>query len=116
MRNIDKLKQFLKETAKEIRRARFEYKEAQRGKNTTGKHPYVLAGRLHHLSYEFRHHHIAYCELRGRLREQIERPKDNHLPNETKINNIKEAYAWSPEEIDAYQERKAKRETLRISA
>lgn len=41
------------------------------------------------MSYEFRHNHIAYCELRGRSREQIEKPSDNNLPNEDYITKIK---------------------------
>lgn len=48
------------------------------------------------LSQDYRHHHIAYCELRGRTREQIEKPGKFHLPNESKIQAIKEAYSGTP--------------------
>lgn len=41
------------------------------------------------LKYEFRHTHIAYCEIRGRKREQIEKPAENNLPNEKYISEIK---------------------------
>lgn len=34
---------------------------------------------------KFRHAHIAYCLLRGRTREQIERPKPENKPDETLI-------------------------------
>ena len=44
------------------------------------------------MSYEFRHNHIAYCELRGRTREQIERPGENNLPNEDYITKIKTSW------------------------
>jgi|APSaa5957512622_1039677.scaffolds.fasta_scaffold00059_41 hypothetical protein len=42
-------------------------------------------------STEFRHRHIARCELRGRTREQIERHTKNP-PNETRITLYKEEY------------------------
>jgi hypothetical protein len=41
------------------------------------------------LKYEFRHNHIAYCELRGRTRERIEIPSEFNLPNEDYIKKIK---------------------------
>ena len=41
------------------------------------------------LSWEFRHHHIAYCELRGRTRDQIEIPGEKNLPNNNYVNEIK---------------------------
>lgn len=40
-------------------------------------------------SYQFRHHHIAYCELRGRSRNQIEQPAENNTPDEKYIEQIK---------------------------
>jgi predicted nucleotidyltransferase component of viral defense system len=43
-------------------------------------------------SYEHRHHFIAYCEMRGRTRDQIEKPRENNLPYESKIAKIKEQY------------------------
>jgi len=42
------------------------------------------------LKYEFRHHHIASCELRGRTREQIERPAENNPANQKYIDEIKQ--------------------------
>ena len=105
MRNIDKLKKYLKETATEIRETRCKFKEAQR--NRTGS--CQLRRKLEGLQYEYRHHHIAYCELRGRTREQIERKvRDGNHPNETYINNILDAYAWTHEEIESYMARKEK--------
>ena len=42
--------------------------------------------------YEYRHKHIAYCQLRGRLREQIERPALWNLPNEDYILELMDKY------------------------
>jgi hypothetical protein len=84
MRNIQLLKQFVKDTASQIR-----------------------AIKLLKLQYEYRHHHIAYCELRGRTRLQIEpKTREHNEPNENYIKQIKEKYAWTIEEIEAYKERK----------
>ena len=109
MRNIDKLKAYKKKTAEEIRTTRLQYKEAQRTKEPITT-IWKLLAQLNRLKYEYRHHHIAYCELRGRTRDRIERPNDKHQPNESYINEIKEQYDWTPEEIEAYEERKNKRE------
>ena len=40
-------------------------------------------------SVEFRHNHIAYCELRGRKRSEIERPAEHNEPNEHWVERIK---------------------------
>ncbi len=44
-------------------------------------------------SYEYRHKHIVISLMRGRTREQIEKPKENHLPNEKYISQLLEKYA-----------------------
>ena len=107
MRNIDKLKNYIKETAPQLRITKAHHKEAQRDGQINRANK--LLRELHGLQYEYRHHHIAYCELRGRTREQIERNvRNDHRPNETYINNILDAYAWTPEEIEAYMARKEK--------
>ena len=41
------------------------------------------------LSQEFRHRHIAYCEVRGRTRAQIEQPAENNKPNNGLVKSIK---------------------------
>ena len=43
-------------------------------------------------SYVFRHNHIAYCELRGRKREQIEIPAEDNKPDEVWIERIKKEW------------------------
>ncbi len=110
MRNIDILKQLLKDTASQIRKVRAEFKNAQRNdiyNSNTGYKYIELQHQLLKLQYEYRHHHIAYCELRGRTRSQIEpKIREHNEPNESYIKQIKEKYAWTPEEIQAYEERK----------
>ena len=114
MRNIDKLKAHIKETAMQIRQTRLEHKKAQRANliRVANKKLWTLEG----LQEDYRHHHIAYCELRGKTRDQIEQPRDNNAPNEFKINQIKEQYAWTPEEIEAYEERNRKRNEKTLCA
>jgi len=107
MRNIDKLKQYCKTTAKSISKTRLEFKEAQR-KSTDY---YVLHSELNALIWIYRHHHIVYCELRGKTRKQIERKnRENNKPNDSEILRIKDRYMWTPEEIISYEERKVKNE------
>jgi len=43
-------------------------------------------------SVTFRHYHIAYCELRGRKRVEIENPHENNTPNQKWIDQIKKEY------------------------
>jgi len=113
MRNIDILKKVIKKSARDIRGTRYQFKEAQRNRKSSWK----FLSQLNKLKYEYRHHHIAYCELRGRTRDQIEtRPKSTRkeyiTPNEQYILNIKDQYAWTEEEIATYNERKAKNEAV----
>jgi len=58
-----------------------------------GKSSWKEKYQLDDLRCEFRHFHIARCEMRGRTRDEIEKPGENHLPNEEKINNIK--FEWT---------------------
>jgi len=51
-------------------------------------------------SYLFRHAHIAYCELRGRTRDQIENPRENNKPSESLIKTHKKD--WK-EKIEAWR-------------
>jgi hypothetical protein len=104
MRNIDILKQFLKDSAKQIREVRIQYKKAQRSGTIAEANGFLFT--LLSLQYEYRHHHIVYCELRGKTREQIEpKVRKYHEANEFHIGKLKEKYAWTPEEIKAYEER-----------
>lgn len=87
------LKDLLKEKATEIRNKKTETKEYQR------KHCGSCGGRqwtLLQMKSDYRHHHIAYSELCGRKREEIEKVSyDRDFPfqlNEAKIQSIKEEY------------------------
>lgn len=113
MSKIMELKALLKEKAAYIKGKRIEARDLkQKGQ---GYHAHEIHRRLVSSSQDYRYHHIAYCELRGKTRDQIEKPKVSNMPYEYAIAKIKEAYAWSQEEIDAYNERRMKRETLRTN-
>lgn len=49
---------------------------------------------LYELQRAYRHNHIAYCEARGRKREEIEKPADNNKPDEEYIKKLKRSYQW----------------------
>lgn len=96
---LQKVKLTQKENAQKIR----EFKLCRKPKNRTGN-PTLQKRfdsglwRLDNLRYEYRHIHIAYCEIRGRERKQIEIPRDDNLPNEDKISGIKESILKEIEE------------------
>ena len=51
---------------------------------------YGYVNGLDRLRYEVRHHHIAYCLLRGRSMEEIESsPNEGNAPNASYIDEIK---------------------------
>jgi len=110
MRNIDELKVYLKKLAAEIRVDKLVLVKTQKAHGQYGG----LMSMLYYKSRDYRHHHIAYCELRGKTRDQIEQPKYSK-PNEYVISQIKKKYAWTPEEIAAYNERKAKYEAICVN-
>lgn len=82
------LKEFLKSTAIRIKAVKKDLKINARA----GEPYYSQQGQLYTAKFEFRHHLIAYCEMRGLKREQIEKPAKNHLPIESCIKQIKEKY------------------------
>lgn len=74
------LKQHIKGLAKEIKEKKGLRKESEYG--------YVYG--LDRLRYEARHHHIAYCLLRGRSMEEIEsKTREDNAPNASYIDEIK---------------------------
>jgi hypothetical protein len=82
------LKEELKQLAKNIKKTRAEFKDAQRH----GLNIYGSLRKLFKYRYEFRHKHIVYCQLRGRSREQIEIPRENNRPNEKYIDDLMGQY------------------------
>jgi len=94
---MKKLKYWLVTHATEIRETRKVLKETQRNYGPAWKLQY----RLTSMTKDYRHHHIAYSELRGKTREQIENPREDNLPNEDWIKEIKEKYWDEPKTICA---------------
>jgi len=79
-----KLKGELKELAKELKYWKPKRKFDKRGNYTL----YQINAHIWKRKYEFRHKHIAYCQLRGRLRWEIEKPALDNLPKEKYIEEI----------------------------
>jgi len=108
MEKIIELKNWLKTAAIEIRLLKNTYKEGQRQRyfacgwsTPLGKHWSKTIMDLNKLRWEYRHKHIAYSELRGRTRAQIEAsyPYENppeyairYTPLEKWIDEIKNEY------------------------
>lgn len=103
---ILELKQWLKDSGKEIRRMKDLHKNYQRmgyesapwNSKRTQDYSKNL-GSLCKLRWEYRHKHIAYSELRGRTRAQIEasypyegRNGWHEKPDESWIKRIKKEY------------------------
>jgi len=79
-----KLKSELKILAKEIRY----WKSKRKIDKREGHSLWHIESKIWTRKYEFRHKHIAYCQLRGRLRLEIEKPALDNLPNEKYIEEI----------------------------
>jgi len=79
---MKKVKEELKQLATDIKKMKSQRKGA----------PYGLVSGLWYAQREFRHKHIVYCEIRGRTRDQIEKPGESNLPNEYYIEKIKKEW------------------------
>jgi hypothetical protein len=92
------LKNLLKDKAEQIKTDRNNTRAAQR----TGISQDCKQAELLYMSRDYRHHHIAYCELLGTPRDRIEQPREDNEPDEDLIDYIKERYK-APEvtEVDA---------------
>jgi hypothetical protein len=81
--SMAEMKKWLKDAAVTIHRMKAEYKDYQRGKlddfQWTNVNP-----------WEYRHRHIAYSEMRGKTRDQIEKPAKDNLANERLIKKYAE--------------------------
>lgn len=89
MLNLQNFKNFLKEQAATIRATKSELKAHQK------KHSGYDGGyfkKLKNLSNRYRHYHIAYSMLRGRVYENIESASTKVLPDMDKIKEIRDAY------------------------
>lgn len=56
---------------------------------------------LFKLKYEYRHKHIAYCQLKGRKYEEIESANTHTDPNFTYIQEIMDANKEIPQDVRA---------------
>jgi hypothetical protein len=89
------LKELLKSKAVVIKQAKIALKNAAKAGESYGAFQYKVLEEKR----EFRHHLIAYCEMKGMARERIEKPAENNLPNEAYIAKIKEQYTPKLEEV-----------------
>jgi len=79
------LKPTLKNWAKEIRVLKTHRKNDKRGNITLTQ----IESEIFHLKKKYRHYHIVYCELRGKSRDQIEKPSIYNPASEFFLKNIK---------------------------
>jgi hypothetical protein len=99
---IPELKELLKQKASEILKLKIQVNEYQAALNAPGldhttririeQENSSSAKKLNSLKKDYREHHIAYCELRGLSRSQIEPPISVKPADEKKISTIKEKY------------------------
>lgn len=81
------LKEILKKEAKALTALKAEIKEKMRN----GEDTWREQGNLYSNKYTWRHKHIAYCLLKGRTYEQIERKcGEDNKPNQRLIDKYKE--------------------------
>ena len=91
---LKETKEYLKKLAVEIR----ENKNCRKLSNCGNRKLSEIEYTVFRLKYEFRHYHIAYCELRGRTREQIEIPSKSNPANQVYIDKIKKGIVKTYEE------------------
>jgi hypothetical protein len=80
------IKEQLKGWAIEIRQLKNTRKIDKRGDRKL----WEIESDIYRMKFAFRHTHIVCSELRGRTREQIERPKENNLADQRLIDSIKQ--------------------------
>jgi len=111
-------KEELKELAIEIRKIKHCLKKKSREefpelkKYFKSKSLWMHAVDLLERRISYRHQHIAYCEVRGRNREEIEKPREGNEPSESQISKYIEDLTNKIKKYD--EERKG--ETLRRCA
>lgn len=83
---IQEVKQILKNTAVEIKELKSTRKDVPDG--------YVPG--LLNKQYEYRHLHIAYCLVRGRTIDQIEKPRPGNEHNKYKVERLMANIVFPP--------------------
>lgn len=87
---LNELKLELKGLAIKIRNLKRDTKKYQR--ENFGNHG-TIGMMLHNIQWEYRHKHIAYCLLRGRTMEQIEKKtREGNEPDQSHIKLLLEKY------------------------
>jgi len=92
------LKVELKSLAEKIRETKTELKKYQKENGGCDGGFYMP---LYRLRYEYRHKHIAYCQLRGRTYEEIESKSTRNSPDFTYIKEIMDANREIPQDVRA---------------
>lgn len=93
MKNLSDLKTYLRETAFAIKSNKPIIKAGPRGTAYEEiRQHWSLVSEVDQMRKAFRHHLIAYCEMRGMARDRIEKPAENNRPSEDRIREIKELY------------------------
>lgn len=91
-------KEELKTLAKSIRATKVERKTNARANNLNGL--WKSEGDLYRQKREFRHLHIAYCELHGTPYERIEsKVAPDNVPSRTLINEYKDRIVRAIQEV-----------------
>lgn len=83
------LKSELKSIVEKIKTAKLELHDYQRQNNGSCGGGYF---KLYKLRYECRHKHIAYCLMKGRSYDVIERPAENNKPDMQYIKELMDTY------------------------
>lgn len=92
--NMSELKSWLKKTAEQIKAQKKEYKQKQRENTDTWQDRVSLKN----IRRKYRHYHIAYSQLRGKTRDQIERTvREGNEPDEDMIQAIVDAITQDQE-------------------
>lgn len=82
---LRKIKEQLKVWGKELRKLKRSRKQDKRN----GRPLWKIENDIQSLKWTYRHHHIAYCEMRGKTRDQIECPRRGNQASQHKIDQIK---------------------------
>lgn len=117
------MKSIFKEIKEEVKLIGKQIRELKDERNTLFRESHLVSGQLSQekiskasriqwrdlpsLKYEFRHKHIARCEMMGRKREEIEKPTDNNLPNEKYILEIKNEWRNRIDEVICSDEKRS---------
>lgn len=98
---MNETKKWFKIASLEIRRAKHGRKTVYYNKDLYDKltekikslgGPKFTTTYLGSMQHEFRHRHIAYCLLRGRRLEEIEKPAEDNAPNMKRVEQYMEEY------------------------